>query len=80
MHDLSHGRSSVFIVDPETASVDSISMWDDESGINEMRKYYALKEEAHDTLKDSQRVWIDTPFSLYAIQCESIAHKNLIII
>lgn len=70
IHNLSHGRSSVFVVDPETASMDSVSMWDDESGITSMRKYYALREEAHDTLTDSKRIWHDTPFSLFAIQCE----------
>lgn len=43
---------------------------DDESGITSMRKYHALKEEAQDTVVDSKRVWIDTPFSLYALQCK----------
>ena len=57
-------------MDPETASNDSFSMWDDESGITWMRKYHALKEEAQDTVVDSKRVWEDTPFSLYALQCK----------
>jgi serine/arginine repetitive matrix protein 2 len=65
-HDLTN--SSVFIVDPESASVDSVSMWDDESGITALRKYYTLREEAQDTVIHSKRVWMDTPFSLYAIQ------------
>lgn len=69
-HDLIN--SSVFIVDSENASVDSVdavSMWDDESGITSLRKYYTLREEAQDTVTHSKRVWLDTPFSLYAIQC-----------
>lgn len=71
VHDLSHGHSSVFVVDPETASLSSPSRWDDESGIMAMRKYYTLREEAQDTVMDSKRVWLDTPFSVYAIQCRN---------
>ncbi|KIJ60131.1 hypothetical protein HYDPIDRAFT_32553 [Hydnomerulius pinastri MD-312] len=60
--------SQVFVVDPETSSVDSLSMWDDEKGITTLRKYYALKDEAQDTVIESKRVWLDTPFSLFAVQ------------
>lgn len=70
IREVSYGHSSVYIVDPETASNDSFSMWDDEKGIRWMRKYHALKEEAEDTVVDSKRVWVDTPFSLYALQCK----------
>jgi hypothetical protein len=44
--------------------------WDDDRGIIAMRRYYALKDEAHETVQESRKIWLDTPFSLYAIQCE----------
>ncbi|KAG1849200.1 hypothetical protein F4604DRAFT_1811164 [Suillus subluteus] len=62
------GRTPVFVADPETASVDSVSLWDDERGITALRKYYALRDEAEDTVTESQRVWLDTPFSVFAVQ------------
>ncbi|KAF9219060.1 hypothetical protein BS17DRAFT_439592 [Gyrodon lividus] len=58
----------VFVVDPETSSVNSLSMWDDESGITALRKYYALRDEAQDAVTESKRVWLDTPFSIFAVQ------------
>ena len=42
--------------------------WDDEHGMIEMRRFGALKNEADDTVTESKRVWLDTPFSLFAIQ------------
>ena len=45
------------------------SIWDDERGIVALRKYYALRDEAQTTVSESRRVWLDTPFSLFAIQC-----------
>jgi serine/arginine repetitive matrix protein 2 len=42
--------------------------WDDERGILAMRKCGALKDEADDTVMESQRVWLDTPFSVFAVQ------------
>ena len=42
--------------------------WDDERGIVALRKYGALKDEADDTVVESKRTWLDTPFSLYAVQ------------
>ncbi|KAF8839757.1 hypothetical protein BDN67DRAFT_736710 [Paxillus ammoniavirescens] len=62
------GPPRVFVVDPETSSIDSLSMWDDESGITTLRKYYALRDEAQDAVTESKRVWIDTPFSVFAVQ------------
>ncbi|KAL4064764.1 hypothetical protein V8B97DRAFT_2010772 [Scleroderma yunnanense] len=62
------GPSRVFVVDPETSSVDSFSMWDDEQGISALRKYYALRDEVQDAVIESKRVWVDTPFSLFAVQ------------
>lgn len=56
---------SVYVVDPETAS---ISDWDDEHGIVSMRKYYALRDEAEDTVVESKKAWEDTPFSIFAVQ------------
>ena len=46
------------------------SIWDDERGIVALRKYYALRDEAQTTVKESRRMWLDTPFSLFAIQCK----------
>jgi serine/arginine repetitive matrix protein 2 len=45
-------------------------MWDDENGIIQLRRYYTLREEAEDTVTHSKRVWLDTPFSIYALQCK----------
>jgi serine/arginine repetitive matrix protein 2 len=59
--------NSVFIVD-HTDPTDT--EWDDDRGIIAMRRYHALKDEAHDTVKESKRIWTDTPFSLFALQCE----------
>ena len=68
--EISHGNSSVFVVDPETASLNEPSAWDEDSSMMAMRKYYTLREEAQEMVTDSKRVWVDTPFSLYALQCE----------
>jgi hypothetical protein len=61
----------VFIVDPETASVDlnPDSVWVEETGIIALRRYYALRDEAQDTVVESKRTWEDTPFSVFAVQC-----------
>jgi serine/arginine repetitive matrix protein 2 len=48
--------------------------WDDERGIVAMRKYGALKNEADDAVVESKRVWLDTPFSLFAVQCFQPPH------
>ncbi|KAF5312056.1 hypothetical protein D9619_003769 [Psilocybe cf. subviscida] len=64
-------RQAVYIVDSDTASINSRpdeSVWDDERGIVALRRYYALRDEAKDTVTESKRTWSDTPFSLYAIQ------------
>jgi hypothetical protein len=44
-------------------------VWDDERGIVALRKYYAPKDETQTTVSESRMVWLDTPFSLFAIQC-----------
>jgi serine/arginine repetitive matrix protein 2 len=66
----------IFIVDPETASIDSLSpgssIWDDERGIMALRKYYALRDEAQDMVTESKRQWLDTPFSVFALQCKCL--------
>jgi len=74
----------VYIVDADTAALQQqhhqhqqstgshdfdFGIWDDERGIVALRKYYALKDEAQTTVSESRRVWLDTPFSLFAIQC-----------
>jgi serine/arginine repetitive matrix protein 2 len=67
-------RSSVFVVDPDIENLDSPSMWDDENGITQLRRYYTLREEAEDTVMHSKQVWLDTPFSVYALQCKCILY------
>jgi len=57
-----------------TASVhssldDTMSLWDNERGVTALRKYYALQDEAQNTVMESQRVWLDTPSSIFAVQC-----------
>ncbi len=64
----------VFIVDSDTDSIhsnieDSMT-WDDERGIVALRRYYALHDEVRSTVTESKRMWSDTPFSLFAVQCE----------
>ena len=65
---------SIYVVDAETASM--TSDWDDEHGIVSMRNYYALQDEAHETVEESKRTWEDTPFSLFALQCELLACRR----
>ncbi|KAG6825404.1 hypothetical protein H0H92_003817 [Tricholoma furcatifolium] len=43
----------VFIVEPETAEVNPARIWDDESGIVALRRYYALKDEAQHTVVET---------------------------
>ncbi|CDO70210.1 hypothetical protein BN946_scf184942.g10 [Trametes cinnabarina] len=58
-------NDSVYIVgDGESAYSD----WDEERGIMTLRHYYALRDEAHETVEESKRVWVDTPFSIFAVQ------------
>ena len=66
--------SSVFVVDPDAGYLDSPSMWDDENGITQLRRYYTLREEAEDTVTHSKQVWLDTPFSIYALQSKCLLH------
>ncbi|KAJ7115597.1 hypothetical protein C8R43DRAFT_1038570 [Mycena crocata] len=61
----------VFVVDPDSGSMDLSAGgpgWDDERGILALRRYYALRHEAEDTVTESKRTWSDTPFSVYALQ------------
>lgn len=72
--------SVVVIADGETESLSG--EWDTDHGFSTLRQYYALKDEAHETVTESKRVWIDTPFSIFAVQCKCIRpceyHKYLI--
>ena len=64
-------RQPVFVVDSDTVSIHSKpeeSTWDDERGITTLRKYYALRDEAENVVVESKRTWLDTPFSLFALQ------------
>ena len=63
---------SVYVVDPEMASM--VGDWDNEHGIVAMRKYCALRDEAHETVEESRKIWVDTPFSIFAMQCKSSCH------
>jgi serine/arginine repetitive matrix protein 2 len=67
----------IFIVDSDAASIDTLSpetsIWDDEQGIVALRKYYALRDEAQDTVTESKQQWLDTPFSVFALQCKSLS-------
>ncbi|KAJ3908042.1 hypothetical protein F5879DRAFT_794348 [Lentinula edodes] len=59
----------VFIVDPaDNASIHSIDSWDEERGIVALRRYHELRSEAEYTVSESRRLWVDTPFSIYALQ------------
>jgi len=64
---------NVIIVDPEdTPIVD----WGD-GGIVALRQYYTLKDEVDVTIKESKQQWLDTPFSIYAVQSfEPPAHRS----
>ncbi|KAI0051553.1 hypothetical protein FA95DRAFT_1580533 [Auriscalpium vulgare] len=56
---------NVIVVEADDAnSVD----WSDERGIQALRRYTALKDEAHVTVEESKRLWMDTAFSVYAVQ------------
>jgi hypothetical protein len=79
-HNIPTIHQPVYIVDENTASLQHCrssngsdfgvsSVWDDERGIVALRKYYALRDEAQTTVSESRRMWLDTPFSLFAIQC-----------
>jgi serine/arginine repetitive matrix protein 2 len=56
---------NVIIVDPD----DTCGIEWDERGIAALRNYYTLKDEADVTLKESKQLWLDTQFSIYAVQC-----------
>ncbi|KAH9061200.1 hypothetical protein EDB87DRAFT_1682964 [Lactarius vividus] len=64
---------NVIVVDPnDTSSTD----WD-ERGIAALRRYYTLKDEADVTISESKQAWLDTPFSIYAVQSfEPPAHRS----
>lgn len=71
--DKSTHPTKVFIVDSDTASIysnpdESTSLWDDDRGITALRKYYALQDEVQSTVMESKRLWLDTPFSIFALQ------------
>lgn len=63
---LSPVRDDVVVVEADTES----GYWNDDRGFLALRKYFALRDEAHVTVEESKRTWIDTPFSVYAVQCK----------
>ncbi|KAJ2924824.1 hypothetical protein H1R20_g12257, partial [Candolleomyces eurysporus] len=60
----------VYVVGSDTESIQDPeeSIWDDENGIVALRKYYTLKDEAKETVQESQRTWRDTPWSIFTLQ------------
>ncbi len=60
--------TSIFVVGSDSDSI--YSEWDDEHGITTLRRYYALRDEAQLTVDESKQAWSDTPFSVFAVQCE----------
>jgi len=51
-------------------TVSDSSLWDNELGMAALDQYYTLRTEAEDAVIESKRMWLDTPFSLYAVQSE----------
>ncbi|KAJ7367670.1 hypothetical protein DFH08DRAFT_946658 [Mycena albidolilacea] len=51
--------------------------WDDECGILVLRKYYALRHEAEDTVLESKCLCSDTLFSVYALQDKRTPERHL---
>ncbi|KAH8096901.1 hypothetical protein BXZ70DRAFT_895536 [Cristinia sonorae] len=60
--------NSVYVVDSDSQSLGGSIDWSDDKGIVGLRKYFALKGEADETVRESKRTWQDTPFSIFAIQ------------
>ncbi|OJT03398.1 hypothetical protein TRAPUB_5996, partial [Trametes pubescens] len=57
----------VYIVEDD--NLDSVyGDWVEETGIMTLRRYYALRDEAQETVTESRRVWVNTPFSVFASQ------------
>jgi len=52
---------------PEEEPQVEIMEWDDERVVLGLRRYYALRNEADETITQSRLVWPDTPFSLHAL-------------
>ena len=61
-------NNSVYVVESDGDSI--YGECDDERGITTLRRYYALRSEAEVTVGESKRLWMDTPFSAFALQCE----------
>ena len=68
-------NDSVYIVDPETTT--RSGDWDTETGILTLRKYYALRDEAGETVTESKKVWTDTAFSTFAMQCKHFTSRRI---
>jgi serine/arginine repetitive matrix protein 2 len=63
------------IVDSNTTSPRSSGDWDPQHGFS-LRRYYALRSEAHDTVEESKTVWPDTAFSAFAVQGTSSSSSS----
>ena len=66
-------RQAIFVVDSDTLSVHSKGeelVWYDERGIVVLQKFYALRDEAENTVLESKKIWMSTPFSILALQCK----------
>lgn len=58
--------SRVSVYEPDVHIVE----WDHEEVGPALRKYFALRNEAYETVHASRQLWADTPFSIFALQCE----------
>ena len=61
-------ESAVYIVQEEDGETGEV-----------LRRYWALRIEADETVAESQVVWPDTPFSIFALHCEcflATGHAN----
>jgi hypothetical protein len=63
-------RPNLFYTDDGPVYIDANVFQDDEENLLAWRRYHALKDEADDTVIESRRLWEDTPFSIFAIQCK----------
>jgi serine/arginine repetitive matrix protein 2 len=66
---ISVGINNIFVVEPD-ATTDTVLKDDSGPDTSVLHKYYALKDEATETVTESRVVWPDTQFSMYAMQCE----------
>jgi serine/arginine repetitive matrix protein 2 len=62
-------QPSLFDTDNAPVYVNA-NVFRDEENIFTWRRYHALKDEAENTVIESKRLWEDTPFSVFTVQCK----------